>query len=406
VGEGLRKAPERTGPPRIDRRSIRRYLTIPLVNGARSIVERTPELGRNPSASGQGPLSFFLIYLLTGLGLWLSSKGGIYTIAVPVGLTFVAIPVFDVLIGVDTRNSPEAPPSAFRTALFRLATWLAVPLQGAVLLRGAVIVSNPTTSLVELIGAVVATGIVGGVIGITVAHELVHRASRVDRALGRLLLVMVCYYHWATEHVAGHHRRVATREDPATARLGEALPGFLVRSVTQTFVSSWRIEATRNARHGVESPLRNPVLWGTFASCGLGALLYFGFGWRALCFFFAYSLVAIGFLETINYIEHYGLERRQVRPGVYERVTPLHSWNSSHWLTNALLFNLQRHSDHHAWAARPYYQLRHHSQAPQLPTGYAGMALLAMVPPLWRRVMDPRVAAHRGRPDPEKQATG
>ena len=121
------------------------------------------------------------------------------------------------------------------------------------------------------------------------------------------------------------------------------------------------------------------------------------FGAGALLFFFAQSAVAIAFLETINYIEHYGLERRLVRDGVYERVTPFHSWNAAHRLTNALLFNLQRHSDHHVWPARPYYMLRHHPESPQLPTGYAGMALLAMVPPLWRRVMNPRVRAHRAR---------
>jgi alkane 1-monooxygenase len=362
-------------------------------------VERTPERDNDHAASGQGPLSFFLIYLLTGVGLWLASMGGVYTLVGPIGLTFVAVPVLDALIGVDTRNPPEAAPTAVRTALFRLATWLSIPVHGGVLLWGASVITKPTAPLVELIGAVIAAGISGGVIGITAAHELVHRTSRLDRALGKVLLVMVCYFHWATEHVAGHHRRVATPEDPATARLGESLPAFLIRSVAQSFVSSWRIEATRNARHGVQSPLKNPVLWGALASFGLAAAMYVGFGWSAVWFFFAQSAVAIAFLETINYIEHYGLERRQLRPGVYERVTPVHSWNASQWLTNALLFNLQRHSDHHAWAARPYFKLRHHPEAPQLPTGYAGMALLAMVPPLWRRVMDPRVAAHRREPE-------
>jgi alkane 1-monooxygenase len=368
-------------------------------------VERIPELDKDQAAHGQGPFSFFAIYLLTGVGLWLASLGGIYTLLAPVGLTFVAVPILDVLVGIDTRNSPEAPPSAFKSALFRLATWLAIPLQGALLFWGAAFVTKPSASLLELTGVVVAVGTTGGVIGITVAHELAHRASRLDRGLGKVLLVMVCYFHWATEHVAGHHRRVATHEDPATARLGEALPAFLIRSVTQTFVSSWRIEAARNARRGVHSRLKNPVLLGALGSCALAAVLALVFGWPALWFFFAQSAVAIAFLETINYIEHYGLERRQLRPGVYERVTPLHSWNASQWLTNMLLFNLQRHSDHHAWPARPYYKLRHHPQAPQLPTGYAGMALLAMVPPLWRRVMDPRVAAHRARLASETPAT-
>ena len=359
------------------------------------MVQHVPELEKDRAASG--PLTFFLVYLLTGLGLWLASMGGIYTLVIPIGLTFVAVPLLDVLIGADTRNSPETPPSAFKRALFRLATWFAIPVQGGLLLWGAAAVMNPGTPLLELIGTVLAVGITGGVIGINVAHELVHRASRQDRTLGKLLLMMVCYFHWATEHVAGHHRRVATPEDPATARLGESLPAFLVRSIAQTFVSSWRIEAQRNARRGVQSPLKNPVLWGALASCSIAAAMYVGFGSQAMWFFLAQSVVAIAFLETINYIEHYGLERRQIRPGVYERVTPLHSWNASQWLTNALLFNLQRHSDHHAFAARPYFQLRHHPEAPQLPTGYAGMALLAMVPPLWRRVMDPRVAAHRER---------
>ncbi len=345
----------------------------------------------------QGPLAFFLIYVLTGLGLCIASQGGVYTLVAPLGVTFVAIPIIDAVIGVDTRNPREASPSLLKATLFRSATWLALPLQAFVLLWGAAVVTKPSVSVVELVGAIVAVGMTGGVIGITVAHELVHRSSRIDRALGNALLVLVSYRHWATEHVAGHHKHVATPEDPATARLGESLPSFLLRSTGRSFLSSWQIEERRNSRRGVRSPLKNPVLWGVFASCSVGLGLGLVFGPRAVGFFFAQSAVAVAFLETINYIEHYGLERRQLRPGVYERVTPVHSWNASHWLTNVLLFNLQRHSDHHAWPARPYYKLRHRPDAPQLPTGYAGMALLAMVPPLWRRVMDPRVAEHRSR---------
>jgi alkane 1-monooxygenase len=315
----------------------------------------------------------------------------------PLFLTFVVIPIFDALIGVDTRNPPESPPAGLSLLGFRLAAWLAVPAQAMVLGWGLWNVTRPSVSAIELVGYIVAVGITGGVIGITVAHELIHRPDRGDRWLGGALLVMVFYLHWAIEHVSGHHRRVATREDPATARLGEALHAFIVRSVSQGFVSAWRIEAARNRRRGVTSPLRNRVIPSVFASCLLATAFGVGLGPRAALFFLAQSAVAIGFLETVNYIEHYGLERRQLKPGVYERVTPLHSWNASQWLTNAVLFNLQRHSDHHAVAARPYYQLRHHAEAPQLPAGYAGMALLALVPPLFRRVMNPRVEAHRAR---------
>jgi alkane 1-monooxygenase len=356
-------------------------------------MEEGTDKSRTPNA--QSALAFFLIYAVVGVAFLFARKGGLYTLIAPLVTTFLAVPLFDVLIGLDTRNPPESPPGRLVTALFRLPTWLAVPALGAVLLWGVLFVSRTEASLLDFAGGVLAVGITGGVIGITVAHELIHRSSRLERALGGALLVMVSYLHWAIEHVAGHHRRVATREDPATARYGESLSAFIVRSVTFGFLSAWRIEAGRNARRGLRSPWRNRVFWCVLASCALAAALGLAFGRVAVGFFFAQSAVAIGFLEIVNYIEHYGLERQLVGPGVYERVTALHSWNAGHRLTNTLLFNLQRHSDHHVSPTRPYYRLRQFPESPQLPTGYAGMALLAMVPPLWRRVMHPRLAASR-----------
>jgi alkane 1-monooxygenase len=360
----------------------------------------------NDSGSGQArrALPFFLIYLVSGVGFWLALKGGWYTLIGPLAMTFVAVPVFDALIGVDGRNPSDAAPGPLALALFRLATWLAIPSQGALLGWGLWFATQPTTSPVELVGALLAVGITGGVIGITVAHELVHRTSRVDRALGVTLLAMASYTHWAIEHVAGHHRRVATPEDPATARYGESLPAFIVRSVGGGFQSAWQIEAARQVRRGLHAPWRNRVLAGAVVSGAVTVTVALLCAPRAALFFVGQSAVAIGFLETINYIEHYGLRRRLLGPGVYERVTPLHAWNSPHWLTNALLFNLQRHSDHHVWPARPYYRLRHRPESPQLPTGYAGMALLAMVPPLWRRVMHPRLGAVAATAGPPEQS--
>jgi alkane 1-monooxygenase len=349
------------------------------------------------AGEGPRPLAFFSIYLITAFGLYLCQRGGWYTLISPVAMTFAAVPIFDVLIGVDLRNPAEASPGRLARAVYRVATWIAVPVQAGLLVWGGWYITRPSASALEVVGISVAVGISGGVIGITVAHELIHRSDRVDRILGGVLLALVFYLHWAIEHVAGHHRRVATREDPATARLGEPLLAFMVRSTGTGFLSAWRIEAARNGRRGVRSPFANRVLGGVGASLGLTAAFWAAFGTRGLVFFLLQSAVAIVFLETINYIEHYGLERRLVRPGMYERVTPLHSWNAAHRLTNLLLFNLQRHSDHHVWPARPYFKLRHHPESPQLPTGYAGMALLAMFPPLWRRVMHPRVAAHRAR---------
>jgi alkane 1-monooxygenase len=347
------------------------------------------------SGHASAPLPFFAIYAVVAVGFWFAFKGGLYTLVAPLAMTFVAVPLFDVLLGVDTRNPPPSGPGGWATLMFRFATWLALPVQGLILcwaLRRATASAAPP---LEMAGLVLAVGINGGVLGITVAHELIHRSSRADRLVGGALLVAVCYLHWAIEHVAGHHRRVATPEDPATARYGESLPAFMIRSAGFGFASAWRIEAARNTRRGVHSPFRNRVLLCVMASGALLVALTVAFGPRAIWFFLGQSVVAVAFLETINYIEHYGLERKAVAPGVYERVGPLHSWNTAHRLTNALLFNLQRHSDHHIWPARPYYMLRHRAESPQLPTGYAGMALLAMCPPLWRRVMHPRLAALR-----------
>jgi alkane 1-monooxygenase len=348
-------------------------------------------------ATGSRALRFYFIYLVLGAAFWLGLQGGWFTVIAPLGVTFVLVPIFDALIGIDASNPPEQAPPPLDGAALRLATWLAVPVEIFMLLYSAFNVARPEARPVELVGAVLSAGIAGGVIGITVAHELIHRHSRIDRVLGGVLLAGVGYLHWMIEHVAGHHRRVATPDDPATARLGEPLPAFLARSFVGGYRSAWSMEAARLGKLGFRWPLANRVLWCSLVPLLLAGALGLALGPRAAVFFVAQSLVAIGLLEIVNYIEHYGLQRRLVRPGVYERVSPLHSWNASHRLTNALLFNLQRHSDHHVWPQRPYHTLRHHAESPQLPLGYAGMALLALVPPLWRRVMDPRVAAHRAR---------
>jgi len=343
---------------------------------------------------------FFSIYVVMSGALLVGLRGGWCTLLAPLVTTFVLVPIFDAVIGVDARDPPDQPPGRAARAAFRAAIWLAAPVQAALLLWGASVVVQPSSALVEKVGATVSVGLVGGVLGITAAHELIHRRSRIDRAFGAIILAMVSYLHWMIEHLAGHHRRVATPNDPATARLGEPLPAFVARSVAGGYRSSWSIEAARleRARPGAGAPaLRNRVLWLTVAPFVLAAALAAVFGPAAAVFFFAQSLIAVLLLETVNYIEHYGLERRLVGPGVYERVTPIHSWNASHRMTNWLLFNLQRHSDHHVSPARAYYELRQFDASPQLPFGYAGMALLAFVPPLWRRVMDPRVAAHRAR---------
>lgn len=251
-------------------------------------------------------------------------------------------------------------------------------------------------SALELLGVTISLGITTGGMGITFAHELIHRPGRFERRMGEALLATVWYMHFAIEHVHGHHRHVGTPRDSATARVGEPSYAFVLRSVTGGISSAWAIETARLARRGRSRwsvhnrMLRYGAIQGT-----LTILVYAIAGGTGLVLFVGQAVVAVSLLEIINYIEHYGLFRREVAPGRYEAVDAHHSWNSSHRVSNWVLINLARHADHHVSAAKRYPVLQTLDEAPQLPAGYSAMIVLALVPPLWRRVMDPRVAEWR-----------
>ena len=235
-------------------------------------------------------------------------------------------------------------------------------------------------------------------VGIVAAHELMHRAEAGKRRLAFFLMALTGYAHFCIEHVRGHHARVATPEDPATARAGESLYAFVPRSIVGGFRSAWALERERLERAG-KSPwsLHNQILvWHGFTLALMATVLLL-LGPASLLLFVLQAVFAVFSLEAINYLEHYGLERERGADGRYERVRPVHSWNSSHVLTNVNMFNLGRHSDHHRQSNRPYYTLRHHDEAPQLPYGYAGSFMLALVPPLWFKVMDRELASFRAR---------
>lgn len=326
--------------------------------------------------------------LVIGRGL-----GGGFNLLALVAL-FVSVPLTDLALGEDRRNRP-AGASGSRLA-FRLVTWLAVPVQVATVAWGAWAAARGGQSTPELLWFVVSAGAVTGTLGITVAHELVHSRHRFERRLGGVVLATVWYMHFAIEHVAGHHRRVATPLDPATARLGESLYAFLPRSTLGGWLHAWALERRRLCRLG-RSPWHpgNRMIWFTLAPPCIAFLLGAALGAPAAGFFAAQSAIAFTLLEVVNYVEHYGLLRPQLANGRYGPATAVHSWNSSFRFSNWGLLNLQRHSDHHANAQRPYELLRHHDESPQLPLAYGAMVLLALLPPLWRRVMDPRVLEQR-----------
>ena len=310
----------------------------------------------------------------------------------PIAITFIAIPLLDAWVG----RSAASPTIDLPRSLARWLPRAQVPLQVALLVQALVLL--PALSTAESVVFAIAVGTVTGGLGITIAHELGHRASRLDRLLSKLLLVSVGYGHFFVEHNRGHHVRVATPDDPASAPRGISVYRFIVRSVVGSLGHAWRLERLRlshggrSALHPSNWVLTGSLLWGVLL--GLAAALG---GVAAMAFLAGQAMVAVALLEIVNYIEHYGLRRRRHAGGRPEPVAPHHSWNADFIVSNWLLFNLQLHSDHHAHVDRPFETLRSMRQAPQLPAGYPTMVLVALVPPLWFALMDARVPAD---PDP------
>jgi alkane 1-monooxygenase len=312
-------------------------------------------------------------------------------------LVFVAFPLLDLAIGMDATNPPDSVLKWLeQDRYYRWCTYLFIPIQYAGLVLACWLWSSGDLSILENAGLALTMGVVGG-IAINTAHELGHKRASSERWLSRVALAQTGYGHFFIEHNRGHHVRVATPEDPASSRLGESFWAFLPRTVAGSLRSAWGIETARLDRIGASHwSLRNDILGAWAMTVALFAALTIAFGPVVLPYLVVQAVIGFSLLEVVNYLEHYGLLRRKREDGRYERCLPEHSWNSNNVASNVLLYHLQRHSDHHANPTRRYQALRHVDEAPQLPTGYAGMIVLAWVPPLWRRVMDPRLLAHYG----------
>lgn len=339
-------------------------------------------------------IPYFLVLMLPAMMVASAQWGGLWTFF-PVVFTFIAVPLLDAVLEQDQANPDEA---AGHERLFDIPLLLWVPVEVLSTLYVLYAVTHNDYSTAELCGLILSLGVINGAGGINIAHELMHRKQGVYRAGAEILMTIVSYTHFCVEHILGHHRFVATPEDPATSRLGESVYRFYPRTVLGSVASAWRLERERCAKKGIAwYSLRDRRTRYLLVLAGVYAGLLFGIGAFAAAMFAVQGVIAFSLLEVINYIEHYGLQRRKLDSGRYERVRPEHSWNSAHLVSNLYLFNLARHSDHHYLASREYDRLRHHESAPQLPTGYAGMVILALFPPLWFRVMDHRVEAWNAR---------
>jgi alkane 1-monooxygenase len=337
-------------------------------------------------------LPLLLVYRFN-LGSW-----HLYSTAI---FAFVILPVIDFLVGLDTKNvAKERENEVAEEFYYRFVTYAWAFVQvGLVFWAAYIIGTDKIQYTYEWIGFCLSFGVITGGIGITVAHELGHKKSTWEKFLAKVLLMTVCYMHFYIEHNRGHHVTVATPEDPATSRKNESFFSFWFRSVFMGYLHAWKIEIESLKRKGKSViSMHNNMIWFIvypILFCALLTLLsslYHGnFVWQIIPFFFAQSVIAFTLLELVNYIEHYGIERREVSPGKYERVNPLHSWNASHMISNFFLFQLQRHSDHHAYAHKRYQVLKHYDESPQLPYGYSTMILIALLPPLWFYLMNKRL---------------
>ena len=307
--------------------------------------------------------------------------------------SFGLIPLLELLFtGTSENDSSEIEEEKKGKPYFDILLWLNVPIQYGLLGYYLYSVTYRQMTGAELLGATAAMGICCGVVGINVAHELGHRHNRFEQFLSKILLLTSLYMHFFIEHNRGHHKHVSTPQDPATSRFGENIYAFWFRSVKDGFFSACKIEAQALQKKGYSVwSFRNQMIQYSIIQLLFIAAIGFVFGLKALVLFLVVSLIGILLLESVNYVEHYGLVRTEIQPGIYERVMPHHSWNSNHTLGRIVLYELTRHSDHHYYASREYQTLRHFDNSPQLPTGYPGMILLALFPPFWFRVMNPEV---------------
>lgn len=329
-------------------------------------------------------LTPFAFLALLPLGGWL---GGGWTFAAAIA-TPLCLVGFDAALGED-----EAVARPGSGSIPRWVPRIYILLQLLATAWAAAIVARPDTGLLEAAGLALSTGVTTGVFGFVAAHEMVHSRSSRERALGLALLGTAFYMHFRIAHVYGHHRRAATLEDPASARLGEGLYAFLLRSVAGQVREVWTLEAQRCRRAGRAAigPGNRMVMY-----LGIEALFLLSIAsisGRAAAFLVAVAVVTVTLLESFNYVAHYGLSRMMQSDGRYEPLGPQHSWNSIRRMNNAALLNMGRHGDHHRRMTRHFERLEALPRQAGLPSGYAAAMATALVPPLWRRVMDPRAKA-------------
>ncbi len=313
---------------------------------------------------------------------------------------FVLIPVLEILFPEDAHNlNVDEKNSKSKNWLFDWMLYLNVPVVYSLIVIYLLAFTTTDLALYESFGLMLSLGIVLGANGINVGHELGHRQKSAERFLGKLLLLPSFYMHFYIEHNFGHHMHAATKEDPATARLNQSVYSFWFTSVFRQYFSAWKIQINLlKKQNNSFVSFKNDMLWYLFLQAAYLLVLYYFFGIQVIPFVIGAGVVAFLLLETVNYIEHYGLLRKKLPSGRYERVREVHSWNSNHIIGRIVLYELTRHSDHHYKSSKKYQLLDCHEDSPQMPFGYPTSMVMSFIPPLWFKTMNPRI------PDSMKEA--
>ncbi len=322
--------------------------------------------------------------------------GGKWVFVAPL-YVFALIPLIELFFGGSLVNMDKAEEEmAKKDWKYDLIVWSVVPLQFTLCFFFLNRLDDGSLALWEKLGMMFAFGIACGVLGINVAHELGHRSTWHEQLMSKMLLSTSLYMHFFIEHNRGHHKNVSTDEDPASSRYGEIIYAFYVRSVVNSWLSAWHLEGERlkKANQGFWS-IHNEMLVYQVIQVAMLVAIALIWNWQVMLYFTGAATIGFLLLETVNYIEHYGLRRKKIDDAYYEKVMPIHSWNSNHPIGRIMLFELTRHSDHHYMASRKYQVLRHFDHSPQMPTGYPGMMVLALFPPLWFKVMHGQIAKYR-----------
>ena len=335
------------------------------------------------------PWKFLRFLFLPALVIAASLPGGWWNFSVP-AICFVIHP----LVGFFSKQKPslhnDEAPHQHSSKAYRLVPSLFVPLLIAVTIWS--VMKSRDNSAIEFAGLALSSGIVNGILGFTLAHEFIHRRSWIEKIAGQLLLIQNNYPYYGIEHIGGHHVYACTPKDPHTARIGESFYQFLPRAIRLTFLNAWEIESQRLLRKKHQTiSIHNRILQFILLQFFVYAIIIVRRGWTAFLFFILQSTVSILLLNSTGYLQHYGLLRKEIVAGRFEKISAQHAWTSLQGKDGLNLFQVGKHADHHMHPSHTYEQLVHHHESPEQPTGYSGMIWLALVPPLWFRVMNKRI---------------